>query len=348
MANDLYPVTVENLTNVSLLLRVKGVFMRLTAKQIITVDHLEYLGADCIKYALDNRISVRRADRRFFDWKPVKFFAGSGEPVYPVMAINAQSGAASAPATLSAHRFHDLSIYAHSSDAASDATLDVVSPALADPAKWVGAWITDSLSAPNIITGAPGGTLSTESGSGLITLGDGNTSVGRSVDSPAAGHVATVNVGITDFTLGAFMRADSPDMYGSSPYLVMGDAGFTTNYFLMHTWLESLQVSGTYGTPVPLSIAGMWIRDGQFRHYAFVYTSADHRLLCYRDGVVTHDLDTTYDLFGGVVPAKFGLALQPSCKGWLKNPFLTREALSPAAVAALAAGRLPASDGTLV
>lgn len=217
---------------------------------------------------------------------------------------------------------------------------------IVNPTLWIGAWETTSLDAPNIITGAPGGDFQLESGTPMA-LGDGGTSVGRGTTGQGA-HTATVNAPITDFTIAAFMRAESnASLDASSPYMVMGDNGFTTNYILFHTYLESLQVSGTYGTPVPISVPGLWLRDMAFHHYAFVYTSADHQVKCYRDGSLIYDVNTSYDLFGGVTPAKFGLNLQPNYLGWMKNPVLTREALSLAAVQALAAGHLPNAAGEL-
>lgn len=226
------------------------------------------------------------------------------------------------------------------------ATITPAPSSLADPALWVGAWETTALDAPNIITGAPGGDFQPESGA-LMSLGDGGTSVGRATAGSGA-HTATVNAAVTDFTIAAFMRAqDTGSLEASSPYMVMGDAAFTTNHILFHTYLESLQVSGTYGTPAPISVPGLWLRSTTFHHYAFVYTASDKRIKCYRDGALVYDVGTTYDLFGGVTPAKFGLFLAGPYYGWMKNPVMTREALSPAAVAALAAGHLPNASGIL-
>lgn len=209
---------------------------------------------------------------------------------------------------------------------------------LADPTKWVGVYTTTSLAASNAVTGAPGSALYGISGT-AFSQGDTSTSLG-STSTITGRHGFDLNVGVTDWTLFAFMRGDGTNTSADVPYLGIGVPSSAEAYMLFNTYTNQLQ----YGALNVVGTGSLWITDNVFRHYAFVYDSAASTMTCYRDGVVFSTL--TGIVIVGTPPSIVVMALS-GAKGFYKNIGLTREKLSTAAIAYLASSGMPSSSGAL-
>lgn len=219
-------------------------------------------------------------------------------------------------------------------------------PAKADPTKWIGAWDLNTSGMANILTGKPAGpmaTVGTYTWGGIYGLG-GTGGAGKIIPD-FSGGLATSGGSSTDpvdtFTISLWAKVD--DIAGSpglnvnvtqgSSVLILTGAG--TQFFGFHSQ--------------PQINANWFLYDGIWHHYLFQYNSASgaYRLIVdgtpFVTGVSSPGLST-----GAANVVSFNAAdggnFDPIV---IDNIVITREYLSDAAIASLAAGGMPDASGVL-
>lgn len=218
---------------------------------------------------------------------------------------------------------------------------------LSDPSKWLGAWNLNTSGMVNTLTGTAGadfitlGTWSWASNFGLDESGGAGKIIpdfGGGIESD--GTVQTGVISSFTFSLFAKMSTYAPYSYGLSIEISANGQILVAN----PTFLFNLDIHGTQ-----LSTTDWTLLDDQWHNYAIQYNSVNGQYRILRDGVVF----ASGTISAGLSTSAPWPVFTRIQDGGNVNPIVidnitfTGEYLSDAAIAALAAGRMPDAQGNL-
>lgn len=220
-------------------------------------------------------------------------------------------------------------------------------PALADPAKWIGAWDLNTAAMINIISGKPGGPIAT---AGTFLWGasvgiDGTGGAGKPIPD-YNGNLATVGGTPIDpvgsFTVSFFARLEvvvssyglNVRLFQSVEFLTLVSAG--TQYFNFH---------------IASAVYFNWaLFDGAWHVYVFQYNADTGQYRFIIDGDIVSAGFSAPGMSTGVADFVRFQAIDGGSNDpiHLDNITVTREYLSDEAIATLVAGEMPDASGNLL